>query len=122
MCGKPLLNYNSGDFCVFGEYEPEERKFVSQVSGMRLLNLKKTLRKMHYEFLEKRSRAENRLIAGHEEERFHLKTFVLRAQPLGVVMLFEVDDLLRACHHVERKIIIAPVLQDDQPAVISFQN
>ncbi len=48
-------------------------------------------------------------IAGHDEQRLHLEALVARAQPLGVVLVLHVDDLLRGNNHLDGHIVVAAI-------------
>ncbi len=47
---------------------------------------------------------------GHEEERAHFEAGVLRAEAVGVVLLFDIDDLFRSGDSFQRDVVIVAVL------------
>ena len=48
-------------------------------------------------------------LAGHDEQRAHFETGVVGAQPICVVVLFDVDHFLGLGDHINRHIIIAAI-------------
>src|SRR5438477_2801593 len=59
---------------------------------------------------------------GHEEERAHLETGVLRAKAVGIVLFLDVDDLLGGGDGVQRYVVIVSVLEDDETTADFFQE
>lgn len=56
-------------------------------------------------------------LAGHDEERLTAECLILRPQPLGVVVLVDIDDLLAVCcDHVDGDAVIAAVSETDELA------
>src|SRR5712692_11568778 len=53
---------------------------------------------------------------GHEEEGLVIKAGELGAQPRGVVLLLDVDDLFGGGDGLERNVVVVAVLEDDETA------
>src|SRR5437867_347609 len=59
---------------------------------------------------------------GHEEERAHFETGILRAKAVGIVLLLDVDDFFGGSDSFERNVVVVAVLEDDETAANIFQE
>jgi hypothetical protein len=62
------------------------------------------------------------LFAGHDEQRLHFEAAEMRPEPGGVVVLLHVYDFFRGDDGVDRHVVVAAVLEHDEPAVNAIQQ
>jgi hypothetical protein len=55
--------------------------------------------------------------AGHDEQRLHFEAAEMGPEPCRVVVLFYVYDFLRGDYGIDRHVVVASVLQHNEPAV-----
>jgi len=61
-------------------------------------------------------------LVGHQEERAHFETGILWAEAVGIVLLLDVDELLRGSDGFERNVVVVAILEDDEAAADFFQE